>query len=200
MTDFRNNPAATIRGIRNNNPFNLQKTNTPWAGKVIGNDKRFETFDHIENGIRAGVIDIVGDITKDSQNTLNKLMATFAPEHENDTNTYIRVLSNATGFGPDEDLRDKNGRVSINTIFHLARAIITHENGPIQSRLITDSILLEGVKRAFTSTALRARVNPPRLYTLPIDNPKKKGSTQPGYIAPTLIMITIFAILILINK
>lgn len=200
MTDFRKNPAATARGIRNNNPFNLQRTAIAWAGKVTGTDSRFETFNEVENGIRAGVIDIVGDITKGGQNNLNKLMKTFAPEHENDTTLYIRILSNATGFTPDEDLRDANGRVNINTIYHLTRAIIRHENGPIQARLVTDSILLEGVKRAFQSSALRARVNPPTIYTLPISTPKKKGSTEPGYIAPILIMILFFAILILINK
>jgi hypothetical protein len=199
MTDFRNNPAVTVRGIRNNNPFNLQKTGIGWQGKVIGPDKRFETFDSIENGIRAGVIDIVGDIGKDKQNTLNKLMATFAPEHENDTTLYVNILSEATGFAPNEVL-NPNDKLNIQTIFHLAKAIIKHENGPIQAKLISDSVLLEGVKRAFESAAIRAYVTKPNLYSLPIALPKKTGTSNPGQIAPTLIMIFLFSILLLINK
>jgi hypothetical protein len=200
MTDFRKNPAATARGIRNNNPFNLQQTKTPWKGKVSGTDKRFETFDEVENGIRAGVIDIVGDIGKDKQNTLTKLMTTFAPEHENDTTNYINILSSATGYAPNESLLDANKKLSINTIFHLSRAIITHENGPIPSRLITDYILLDSIKRAFESGVINSYVNKPKIYALPVLNTKKKGSSDPGYIAPTLIMILLFSILILTNK
>ena len=199
MTDFRNNPSITVRGIRNNNPFNLQKTRIGWQGKVSGNDPRFETFDNIENGIRAGVIDIVGDIGKDKQNTLSKLMVTFAPEHENDTKLYVNILSKATGIKPDEILNPGN-KLDIKTIFHLSKAIVKHENGPIQSRFVTDAILLEGVKRAFESAAIRAYVTKPVLYSLPVPLPRKTGTTEPGLITPTIIMILIFSILILLNK
>jgi hypothetical protein len=200
MTDFRNNPKITARGVRNNNPFNLQKTGIGWQGKVKGPEPRFETFDTVENGIRAGIIDIVGDITIDKQNTIEKLMKIFAPRSENNTEAYIQRVAADTNFLRNEKLSDANNKVDFKTIFWLAKSIIKHENGPLQANFITNDILIDSIKTAFNSSALKLRVNKPNLYALPPQREPKTGTTDEGYLVPTLIMILLFSILILINK
>ena len=59
MTDFRNNSNITARGLRNNNPGNIIKTSISWQGKVSGSDSRFETFDSVENGLRAVALNLM---------------------------------------------------------------------------------------------------------------------------------------------
>lgn len=113
------------RGIRNNNPGNLVKTTDAWKGKVPhaqNTDGHFEQFIKPEYGIRAMFIDIKGDITKRQQNTVRKLISSYAPKHENNTAAYIAVVTKAIGKGADTLL-------TANDYFPLIKAIIKHENG-----------------------------------------------------------------------
>jgi hypothetical protein len=157
MTDFRTNPRATARGIRNNNPFNLQKTNNAWIGKIKGTDPRFETFNNVINGVRAGIIDIVGDIARDKKQTLSLLFQEFAPKHENDTANYINVVSREIGTGPQVSLLNSSGQIPATLLFKLAKAIIRVENGPTQAALISDSDIWQGILAASTSNSVGRR-------------------------------------------
>ena len=65
--DFRNTPYT--RGIRNNNPGNLEKRTTDWQGKVPhpqNTDSRFEQFDTIEHGLRALMINVHTKVTREN--------------------------------------------------------------------------------------------------------------------------------------
>ena len=156
--DFRNNPSAKpFRGIRNNNPFNLRRTAIKWAGKTQGTDKEFETFETIEQGIRAGIIDIVGDIVKDKQDTLNSLFAKFAPPFENDTNAYINYISKVTGAAPTDKLAP-GGKVDSMFLYKLAAAIITHENSAKGAALVKPETIRAGVDMAINSPQIRAYI------------------------------------------
>lgn len=165
MTDFRNNPLATARGIRNNNPFNMVKTNIKWQGKVAGTDSKFETFATIEQGIRAGIIDIVGDISKDGKNTIKKLITVFAPPTENDTLHYISTMVKATGVSPDSVL-NPNGKLDPNFLNKLALGIIIHENGN-NSKIIPTTAIVSGVNSAITSANIKKYINIPAGGILP---------------------------------
>lgn len=95
------------RGFRNNNPLNLVRTNIKWQGKVPhdqSTDPRFEQFERMEDGLRAGMIDILGDIAE-GKNTLRKLIYEFAPPHENHTENYIKSVAKALGVSPDAVLK-----------------------------------------------------------------------------------------------
>ena len=112
------------RGIRNNNPGNLVKTSIKWLGKVNSTDSRFERFDTIEHGIRAMLMDIRSDIRKKEQNTIRKLISSYAPPNENNTIAYINAVAHRTGIDADERLSPDES-----TLCRLAEAISFHENG-----------------------------------------------------------------------
>lgn len=159
--DFRGNKQATARGLRINNPFNLKKTAIGWKGKVTPSlDSTFETFDTIENGIRAGIIDIVGDIAKDKKDTLVKLFHAYAPPFENDTTSYIAYVSKVTGIDQNAPLTVA-GKVDAGTIAKLASAIIAREQGPAQAKLIPASVLSDAVYNALQSPNIKKYVSTP---------------------------------------
>ena len=115
------------RGVRNNNPGNIVITHIPWYGKVpVGKntDGKFEQFVKMEFGIRAMMMDIRSDMTKKGMNTVKKLISSYAPPSENDTQSYINAVAKSLGVGIDTPLTaDKK------TLTGLAGAIIRHENG-----------------------------------------------------------------------
>lgn len=99
-----------VRGIRNNNPLNIIKGNN-WQGERNPQaDKRFEEFESMEYGIRAGFI-IMRNNMKESLpkyrqcNTLRKLITRWAPPSENNTARYIEFVSKKSGLHPDEEIK-----------------------------------------------------------------------------------------------
>lgn len=157
--DFRTNKAATARGLRNNNPFNLVKTAIKWQGKVTGTDSRFETFATVQQGIRAGVLDIVGDIGAKKLDTIGKLINVFAPPHENDTTAYINYVAQITGKAPNDSLI-QGGKIDSILLAKLVTAIINKENGPAQARLIPASAIQEGISAALNNPTGRKFILP----------------------------------------
>lgn len=93
-------------GLRLLNPFDLEKTSDiEWHGQVHpGSDPTFCQFDTMENGIRAGVIDIVNMNGRDGLKTLRQMAEKYAPPSKNDTTAYIKTLCAHTGFDPDEEI------------------------------------------------------------------------------------------------
>jgi len=81
------------RGIRNNNPLNLRKTNISWRGKVIpGTDPDFEQFDNMYNGIRAALVNIRTMVKVHGCTTVEDVIRRWAPATENNTEAYIRTV------------------------------------------------------------------------------------------------------------
>jgi len=128
------------RGIRNNNPGNIKKSNTKWQGK-IGEDGKFEIFDTPENGIRALTRIIKTYNNKYKLNTISGIITKWAPPRENDTKTYIKNVSNRVGINP-------NDKINVNDktlMSKLIKAIIQQENGNMP---YDDSVILSGVNKA----------------------------------------------------
>ena len=96
-------PSASIRGIRNNNPFNIRKGST-WKGERPNqSDPDFEEFTSMEMGIRAGLKLIRNHVTgfggqRKPMNSIAKLIAVWAPPIENNTVEYVRTVSRLTGI------------------------------------------------------------------------------------------------------
>ena len=73
---------------KDNNPFNIINTTTRWKGKIgyketppdeQGRIRKFVVFDTIENGTRAGLINLSGYFTKYKLKTINQIINRYAP-------------------------------------------------------------------------------------------------------------------------
>lgn len=90
---------VNTRGYRNNNPFNIVKSSARWLGKAVpSKDSRFEQFDSLDLGVRAGVLLLRNyirkrDITGEYINTIRKIINRFAPISENQTEQYIDYVT-----------------------------------------------------------------------------------------------------------
>jgi len=109
------------RGIRNNNPANIEDNDTPWRGRM-GNDGRFIIFDSPVNGIRALARILNTYKAKHGLNTIEGIINRFAPPVENDTNSYIAHAEKVVGV-------PRNMPLSPDKYPSLIKVIIKHENG-----------------------------------------------------------------------
>lgn len=122
---FLNN--HNVRGLRNNNPGNLIRTNIAWQGKIPqanNPDKQFEQFENVYFGLRAMLKDLINDINK-GKNTVKSLITEYAPSKENDTNAYINSVAKTLGVSPTEKLTQINSAF----LLKLSRAILKVELG-----------------------------------------------------------------------
>lgn len=133
------------RGIRLNNPLNIEK-GQDWQGLEFPNDDpRFCRFSMPEYGIRAGCKLFQTYYRKYGLKTLHEWVTRFAPPSENDTISYIKSVCHESGFGPLEEVDPFNSE-------HLHRiipAFIRHEQGmqPYDIGIIDAGITLALVSR-----------------------------------------------------
>ncbi|WP_202209329.1 hypothetical protein [Escherichia coli] len=113
------------RGIRNNNPGNLEYSKTnPWEGQ-IGSDGRFATFATPEHGIRALGKNMLS-YQRQGYDTVSEIVNRYAPASDgNNTDAYIRALCSELGVGENDQLDISNPK----TLAALCAGIIKHENG-----------------------------------------------------------------------
>lgn len=122
------------RGIRNNNPGNLEKGEN-WKGLAKQQlDTRFCTFSSIEYGCRALIKLLLTYINKYNCKNIEYIISKYAPSNENNTEAYINDVANYTGLSRKEDIPTDKA-----TIIKLAKAIARHENGAITDNIISDS-------------------------------------------------------------
>ena len=99
----------TSRDYRNNNPLNIRHSVDVFQGEIKGNDKSFKTFSSMPYGYRAGFAILHTYLTKYGCNTIEKIIARFAPPIENDTAAYIRAVVKYSGVAADEVLTATSG-------------------------------------------------------------------------------------------
>ncbi len=129
------------RGIRNNNPGNLEfsKTN-PWMGQT-GDDGRFAKFETPEHGIRALGRNLLS-YQRQGIDTVSDIINRWAPPSDNNnTDAYIKAVCAQLGVTADQQLDASNP----DTLKALCAAIIHHENG---SQPYSDQQLATGVSAA----------------------------------------------------
>ena len=114
------------RGIRNNNPGNIIKTSSAWAGEVQGGDSRFKSFATPEHGIAAVGKNLQAYNSK-GINTVRGIIHKWAPPKENDTGAYVNAVAKALGVSADAKVDVKDPVV----LAALTEAIIKHENGAV---------------------------------------------------------------------
>jgi hypothetical protein len=97
--------------LKNNNPFNLKYFDSiNWKGQ-IGQNKGFAVFDTINNGVRAGVKNMVHSIEEDGCNTIEKLVNDHAPEGDNSEQSrvnYVKFLYDKSGMYEGQIIKEEN--------------------------------------------------------------------------------------------
>lgn len=127
------------RGIRNCNPGNIRKGQA-WKGlAATQTDDSFDQFVSPEYGIRAIEIILLAYQNR-GLDSITKMISTWAPNNENDTQAYINVVANSSGLDPNACIDMKNPQTALKVI----KAIIVHENGsnPYSDDLILGAITL----------------------------------------------------------
>lgn len=163
MTDPRRTRATLDaerlpRGIRNNNPGNLERTSprTPWQGAVpfdqaLMRDTRFEVFQTPVWGIRAIARTLITYQDAHDCQTVRQIIARWAPASENDTTHYAAQVARAVGVPSVNTAIDVT---NYETASKLVRAIVRHENGDGRtygrawSEWYSPEIYDEGLRRA----------------------------------------------------
>ncbi|HHA2511101.1 TPA: structural protein P5 [Stenotrophomonas maltophilia] len=121
---------STPRGVRNNNPGNIDRTSMPWQGEdrsvaAIAREQRFCVFLTPQAGFRALAKTLLTYQRKHGLRTVKEIIGRWAPPAENDTSAYVQEVAKAVGVSPSEVIRLDNAV----TLERLATAIAKHENG-----------------------------------------------------------------------
>ena len=141
------NLSKSPRGIRNNNPGNIE-IGEKWQGIATGDaiqsfqqkEDRFIVFSSPEFGVRAITKILQTYNVKHGLNTVRGIINRWAPPFENDTEAYVNSVAEAIGVGPDVRIDTSSAHV----LNPLIGAIIRHENGeqPYSEETITAGINL----------------------------------------------------------
>ena len=92
------------RGIRNNNPGNIRKNSTKWQGlSEEQTDNAFFQFKEMKWGIRAMLKTLNTYYYKHDRKTIRQIIYRWAPPIENDTDLYVKVVSDRTHI--DENVK-----------------------------------------------------------------------------------------------
>lgn len=92
------------RGIRNNNPLNIRIGNT-WLGEVPNpTESEFEQFVSIRYGLRAAFVILRRYIRRYQRNTPARIISSWAPSSENNTEKYINTVCKRSGIAPGETI------------------------------------------------------------------------------------------------
>lgn len=111
------------RGLRNNNPGNIEYGSFAIKHGAIGSDGRFAVFPNLATGQAALTALLSGSgYLGGGKDTIAKILNKYAPGSENNTSAYIAAVTKQTGFGA-------NQRLSSSDIPRVAAAIGVHEEG-----------------------------------------------------------------------
>lgn len=136
------------RGIRNNNPGNLNYAGQAGATLEGGEGGRFAVFESMQHGV-AALYKQLQLYFKRGINTLSSIVKTYAPASDNNNvDAYISALTKATGKGANEVL--DSGDTA--TIARLMKGIVDHENG---KGYISSSDIMGGIQLGASSSASR---------------------------------------------
>ena len=98
-------PSALPRGLRNNNPLNIE------AGRFAmgqpgfqGSDGRFAKFASMDHGMGAANTLLDTYQNKYGLNTVRGIVSRWAPQSENDTAGYISSVAGRMGINPDQPI------------------------------------------------------------------------------------------------
>ncbi|AVS73920.1 structural protein P5 [Paracidovorax cattleyae] len=130
------------RGIRNNNPGNIDRTSERWQGMAAdqSSDPRFVVFTAPVWGLRALAKVLLSYYRKRGLNTVEAIIGRWAPSVENNTSAYAQAVARAM----DVAVRDELNIEHPDVLALLVEAIVRHENGqqPYPADLIDQAVRL----------------------------------------------------------
>lgn len=107
---------AIPRGLRNNNPLNIEKTKggNPWQGEVVpSKDSRFAQFTSMAYGYRAAFKLLNNYQRNYGLDTIRKMISRWAPSNENHTEAYVKAVSGRSGVPADGRITATNHDVMV---------------------------------------------------------------------------------------
>lgn len=114
------------RGLRNNNPGNIRLDGVHWKGETEpSTDGEFKQFTSMAWGYRAMFQMLNTYSTKHGLDTIRKMISRWAPPTENDTEAYIKAVSDRSGTPPDSRITTTNRDVMVPIVAAMSRV----ENG-----------------------------------------------------------------------
>ncbi len=136
------------RGVRNNNPGNLNFANQAGATKESGENGRFAVFGSMQEGA-AALYRQLQLYMKRGNNTLSGIVNKYAPAGDNNNvGAYISALMKATGKGANEAIDSGD----TGTIARLMKGIVDHENG---KGYVSASDIMGGIQLGSGAAAMR---------------------------------------------
>lgn len=134
---------ATIpRGIRNNNPGNIDRNATRWQGMAVdqSGDARFVVFTAPVYGLRAIGKVLLTYYRAYKLDTPMAIVNRWAPPTENDTLAYAGQVAKAVGVARGERIDLERPEI----LAKVVTAIVQHENGqqPYAASLIDQAVRL----------------------------------------------------------
>lgn len=159
-----------------NNPLAIiQRPADKWVG-LVGSDNGKLKFDTIENGVRAGVINLYNGYFKRGNTTLKGIFERYAPKSDgNDPLNYANIVGKKIGVSINKRL---------NFVEHsapLARAIIQVESG----KDITNEKFNKGLKLAFEQLGFKVTEG----EQAPKGAPQTDGKLTPLYWLVPILLI-----------
>ncbi len=116
--------AGGTRGIRNNNPGNIEYGDFTKSRGATGSDGRFAQFSTPQAGI-AAMADLLRSYGSKGINTVGGIVSRYAPGNENNTAAYIASVSKKLGVNGSDTLNMNDPAV----MEKLVSAMIQQENG-----------------------------------------------------------------------
>lgn len=107
---------ATPRGLRNNNPLNIEKTKggNPWQGEIVPSaDSRFAQFKSMAYGYRAAFKLLDNYQRNYGIDTISRMIARWAPSNENHTDNYVKVVFERSGVPENSRITTRNRDVMV---------------------------------------------------------------------------------------
>ncbi|MEL6277958.1 MAG: hypothetical protein AAFR28_03630 [Pseudomonadota bacterium] len=117
--------AEAPRGLRNNNPGNIEYGDFAKSRGATGTDGRFAQFETSDDGIRA-MADLLGIYQKrHGLNTVGGIIDRWAPPSENDSSSYAGTVAKRMGVAPDQQIDVTKPKTAASIIEQMIRV----ENG-----------------------------------------------------------------------
>ena len=161
--------SSASRGLRNNNPGNIESNDkNPWEGQT-GSDGRFAKFETPEHGIRALGKNLLSYNRIHGLDTIGEMITRWAPPKENDTDSYIKAICAQLGVGANDQIDVTNPR----TLSALCAGIVNHENG---SQPYSADQINNGVSAALGITSLPSAKRRTGDLAFDISSPSEQAS------------------------
>ena len=113
------------RGLRNNNPGNIRRNSDVFQGENTSADKEGKQFKSMAYGYRA-IFKILSNYYRNYKlDTIRKIIGRWAPENENNTNAYIKAVSDYAGIPADDPININDREQMIRIVAGMSKV----ENG-----------------------------------------------------------------------